>query len=786
MGLRKRMASLKRFVFGQKTPASAQTDGIVTASQRDKFIVPSGYAFTPSDVLSYITRAEQGDTRFLYAFMDEMVARDTHLMAELNKAKTALSGADVQILPYPIEFRQAKAKEAAKARAAAAKKFAPQPPGLAPPGKPAASFADAAQTDGAQTDGTKALPVQIADYIEQQLKAPHVRLDRAIGALANGIFKGVGGVEVIVEPGKADGGRERLKSLNPIPSQRFRFNPFGTELLLQLSGDPDDLVAVTDAGARIAVCITDGDKPSPARRGILRTCIAMWISRMYGPGWWLHFVEQFGSPMRIAKTASNDIDTINLLKAALEELGQSLYAVIPDTAKIELVEASARSLSLPPHQTLMDWNASEISKAILGATQTSQILSGAGSQASATVHMDVFKALTKARAIEIAATIREQIIMPLVERNFGPEAAAKFCPEIVLATDGKVDLATLGEFLSKIKAAGGGKAVPLSYINTTGDIPVPEEGEPTLDDAPDMSNVLPFPAGGASRGVPGAKPGAKNGPGGVGAQPENGDQKGGRAGATDGNFYSPDQSRDDHGRWDDGGSGTGSVAADLHAKIMASGGVTYQMDSGNSPMTGYSVSHEGAARDVQNLQPSDVAKYLMDNAAMLHDPTNHFGAWKNPNGSHTLDVSKVHWNEAAAVKHGIANRQDAYGDLAKYARGENGTINLPAHAPQRNRGALGSAFGHASEDDLDTATFTAEVEKAMQRAVKTAPRGAGEDIVAPVRAILDRGVKEHASLASILYQIKVRLGLAVEAPETQDLIASVIAEARFRGMQSAK
>jgi hypothetical protein len=541
----------------------------------------------------------------------------------LNKARTALTGAAIQILPYPIEFRQAKAKEAAKKRADAAKKFAPQPPGLAPQsGKPAASFADPSAGDPTSTDGTKSLPVQIADYIEQQLKAPHVRLDRAIGALANGIFKGVGAVEVVVEPGKADGGRERLKALNPIPSQRFRFNPFGTELLLQLSGDPDDLVSVAASGSRFAVCVTDADKPSPARRGILRTCIAMWISRMYGPGWWLHFVEQFGSPMRVAKTASNDIDTINLLKAALEALGTSLYAVIPDTAKIELVEASARSLSLPPHQTLLDWNASEISKAILGATQTSQILSGAGSQASATVHMDVFKALTKARAIEIAATIREQIIMPMVERNFGPEAAANHCPEIVLATDGKVDLETLGSFLQKVKAAGGGKAVPLSYINETGDIPVPEEGEPTLNDAPDMSNVLPFPAGGASRGAPGAKPGVKNGPGGIGAQPENGDQKGGRAGASD--------------------------------------------------------------------------------------------------------------------------------------------------------------------DEIDVASFMDEVEKAMARAVKTAPKGAGEDIVAPVRAILDRGVKEHASLSSILYQIKVRLGLAVKAPETEDLLASVIAEARFRGIQSAK
>jgi phage gp29-like protein len=612
------MASLKRFVLGQKPPM--QTDGIVTPDQRDKYLVPSGYVFSPQDVLSYITRAELGDTRFLYAFMDEMVARDTHLMAELGKAKMALTGSSVKILPYPVEFRQAKAKEAAKKRADAAKKSAPQPPAPPGTGKPAASFADP------PTDTTAAnnLPIQIADYIEQQLTAPHVRLDRCIGALSNGIFKGVGGVEVIVEPGKADGGRERLKALNPIPSQRFRYNPFGMELLLQLTGDPTDLVAVTDCGARIAVCVADADKPSPARRGILRTCIAMWVSRMYGPGWWLHFVEVFGSPMRIAKTASNDIDTINLLKAALEELGNTLYAVIPDTAKIELVEASARSLSLPPHQTLMDWNASEISKALLGATQTSQILSGAGSQASATVHMDVFQALTNARAVEIAATIREQIIMPMVERNFGPDAAAKYCPEIVLSTEGKESLDTLGKFCQAIKAAGGGKAVPLSYINEMGDIPVPEEGEPTLDDAPPPSNILPFPPGGAAGMKPGvgAKPGVKNGPGGVNAEPVNGDATGGRAGATD--------------------------------------------------------------------------------------------------------------------------------------------------------------------EEVDVAGFMDAVEAALQRAVKTAPKGAGEDIIAPVRAIIDRGVKEHASLSAILHQIKVRVGLAVKAPETKDLLASVIAEARFRGMQSAK
>lgn len=656
--------AIKRFVFGQNEEPKADPYRVVTPDRRDKFIVPSGYAFTPADILSYITRAEQGDTRYLYAFMDEMVARDPHLTAELNKAKTALTGADVQILPYPPEYRKQANTAAAKARADAVKKARE---GQLPPGSVShAGFADgqiladaddpsfihptvrviahpgrfAESSQGPK--GKNALPLKIAEYVEQQLKAPHIRLDRAIGALSNGIWKGVGAVEVIVEPGGADEGRERLKALNPIPSQRFRFNPFGTELLLQLSGDPADLAAVTDLGARIAVLVMDADKPSPARRSILRSIIGCWISRMYGPGWWLHFVEIFGSPMRVAKTAANDPDTIAMLKAALEDLGAHQYAVIPDTAKIELVEAATGALNNPPHMTLMVYNAGEISKALLGATQTSDIAQGAGSQATATVHMDVFKALTKARAIEIAATIREQIIMPLVERNFGPEAAAKFCPEIVLGTDSKVDLGTLGAFIVAAKNSGAGKAVPLRWINETSDIPIPEEGEPTLDDAP--SNVIPFPFPGRPGGAPGApqKPtgeSPKQGSKDIADQPENGDQTGGRAGTTE-----------------------------LPGERFT-----------NSP---------------------------------------------------TCPGCDVRLNELH----------------------KSGCVWLAERQPRIPK------IKHAA--------------------------GAGEDIVAPVRAIIARGLKEGASLKSILYQIQVRDGLATKAPLTEDILASIIAEARFRGMQS--
>jgi phage gp29-like protein len=441
---------------------------------RDRSFLASGIKFTPSNLLTYLMRADSGDTRFLHAFYDEMVARDAHLGNEVAKATGAISGARVQVLPYPIRYRTAKARKAT---------------------------------------GADALPIQIAEFVEEQFRQPDIFLKEAIETWCNGKWKGLGATEQVYEPRAATlpsgGPGTRLARFVPIPSQRFRFEPFGTRLLFQPTGDPSETIPVEDLlDGQLAYLLDHADRPNPARRGELRKVMVGWLSRAYGPGWWQRFVELYGQPIRIAKTAANDQDTINLLNTALASIGANAYAVIPGGATIEFVEAAAGALANPPHQPLLEYHADEMTKVFRGATQTTTIQRDAGSKASASVHKDVSEELDAERAKDIAAVLRNQVAFHLVRFNYGDEAAKRHTPEIILDTQGTPDFGEFSAALVAWKAADLGETTSRAWAHQTAGVPMAEEGMDTLGPAtpPQVLGEL-WKKPGEPSGQPGKKPG---------------------------------------------------------------------------------------------------------------------------------------------------------------------------------------------------------------------------------------------------------------------------------------
>jgi len=421
-----------------KQGSPAPRDSVVQDDYKDRYLVMTGTKVTLNDVVSYLQQAEQGETRYWFAFCDEMRARDAFLDAELSKAETMVAGARVDVLIVPACYRS-RSKE---------------------------------------RTGEAARAAEVASYVQDVLLAPAVQLDRAVSALMDGFWKGLGALQVVVEP-VASG--ERIVSLDSVPAQRFRWAYDSTELLVQTGKDWGALTPVEELEDALVVFTPEAHIPSPARRGALRRLVPFFGIRTNGPGWWSRDVELFGIPMMLGEHPPGDEKTAGYLKNLLANLGARGWAVGPTGTKVTPLDTPNRGSGQSPHEAILDWTARQISVEVLGATQTTDVQAGAGSKASASVHQDVVIGKAAARARRVAACLREQLVFPLVERRFGKDVALRHTPELAIQVEQKPAIGEWGQAMKVLVEAGFGASIPRSLVNELGYAPEPEEGEPTLE-----------------------------------------------------------------------------------------------------------------------------------------------------------------------------------------------------------------------------------------------------------------------------------------------------------------
>lgn len=430
------------FSFARQDKTPSEDSRPVQEAVEDRWLIPSGYAYKPEDIQQWIIAAQGGDPTSLYAFCDEMRARDTHLQSELGKAERKALGSRIDILPYPAKHRS--------------------------------------RVRGKTLTGDAALAAQVAEYCEDTLLAPDVRLEHAARALMNGFWKGLGAFQVIAEPRARD---EKI-TLLPVPSQRFFCEPNSTTLMVMTTGQRSSAVPVESLGTSLVVFQPDADIPDPARRGLYRSIFPFYAIRTFGPSWWSRFVELFGLPLRKGTFPRDNPSVKSDLITALDRAGNKPWVVVPEGAAVEFVNGVNASNG-DIHPAILDWTAREISKAVLGATQGTDVQKGAGSKASAEVHERVSAELAISRGREVAIVLRQQLLLPLVSRKFGPEVAQRFTPEVAFRTDDRSNLLELSQAVKNFADAGFGEAIPLSLPNELAGIPVPEEGEPTVSKKPE-------------------------------------------------------------------------------------------------------------------------------------------------------------------------------------------------------------------------------------------------------------------------------------------------------------
>ncbi|BAZ39430.1 hypothetical protein NIES4101_53830 [Calothrix sp. NIES-4101] len=155
---------------------------------------------------------------------------------------------------------------------------------------------------------------------------------------------------------------------------------------------------------------------NPYGVGVGRTLWWNVFFKKQGIKFWLQFVDKFASPTAIGKypkgaTQEQKATLLRALNAIATDAGVS----IPDGMEVMLLEAS-RSGSIQCYEGLANYMDSEISKAVLGETLSTQI-GDRGSYAAAQTHNEVRMQLAKADADLLSDTLNRTLIKWIIDYN---------------------------------------------------------------------------------------------------------------------------------------------------------------------------------------------------------------------------------------------------------------------------------------------------------------------------------------------------------------------------------
>ena len=164
-----------------------------------------------------------------------------------------------------------------------------------------------------------------------------------------------------------------------------------------------------------------------------------------GLKFWTIFTEKYGMPHIIGKHPRGaSQEETNALADMLERMVQDAIAVIPDDSSVELKEAN-KSSSAEIYEKLIDKMNSEISKAIIGQTLTTEI-GNTGSYAASNTHFQVRQDIIDSDKKLVEKTIN-QLLRWIYELNFSTEIVPEF--ELYEEEDIDLDLAQRDKTLSE-------------------------------------------------------------------------------------------------------------------------------------------------------------------------------------------------------------------------------------------------------------------------------------------------------------------------------------------------
>lgn len=188
------------------------------------------------------------------------------------------------------------------------------------------------------------------------------------------------------------------------------------------------------------------------RSGLARLAAWSWMFKAYTQRDWAIFTQTYGQPIRVGKyhagASQDDRDT---LYRAVANIAGDCAAIIPEGMNIDFVEASNVTAGSALYEKRADWLDRQVSKAVLGQTNTTDAQAGGLGSGQANAHNDVREDIEKADGKAASAVLNRDLVRPWCDLEFGPSNAY---PKVTITRPEQEDLKLLSGSLKEMVPLG--------------------------------------------------------------------------------------------------------------------------------------------------------------------------------------------------------------------------------------------------------------------------------------------------------------------------------------------
>lgn len=364
----------------------------------------------PRKLAALLLSAEQGDALAYFELAEEMEEKDLHYLSVMGTRKRAVA-------QLPIEVEAADDSEEAKADAKL-----------------------------------------VEDWLERDM------IEAELFDVLDAIGKGVSSTEIVWELTSESWLPKALKWRDP---RWFEFDRTdGETLYLRGNMGPEELPA-----AKFITHFHPAKSGLPIRGGMARAVAWGYMFKNFAIKDWVVFLEAYGHPVRIGKYGPNESEeNKRILERALRALGTDAAAAFPETMSVEFIDRKAGTAPNDLWRSHAEYFDEQISKAVLGQTNTTDAQSGGLGSGQANVHNEVRQDIERADAKLLAATLNRDLIVPLVMLNRGPR---KVYPRLKIGRPDPVDVEAMVKSAEAL--AGMGVAIDGEELRERAGLPAAKD-----------------------------------------------------------------------------------------------------------------------------------------------------------------------------------------------------------------------------------------------------------------------------------------------------------------------
>lgn len=382
---------------------------------------------TPARIASLLRAAEHGDMISYLELAEEMEEKDLHYLSVLGTRKR-------QVAQLPIEV------------------------------EPASDSAD----DKADADLVRA-------WLDRDM------LEAELFDILDAIGKGFSATEIVWNLTGGSWLPERMLWRDP---RWFEFDRVDGETLMQREIGP----SVPLLPFKFIVHRHAAKSGLSIRGGLARMVAWGYLFKNYAIKDWVSFLESYGMPMRVGRYDNGESEANRrVLMRALSDLGTDAAAMFPKTMDIEFVDQKAGSTPNDLWRSMAEYIDLQVSKAVLGQTNTTEAQASGLGSGQANVHNDVRGDIERADAKLLAATLNDQLVKPIVMLNRG---ARNRYPRLKIGRPDAVDVEAMTKAVQVLVPLG--VEVSADDMREAAGLPAPKPGARML--APAENKPVQAPA----------------------------------------------------------------------------------------------------------------------------------------------------------------------------------------------------------------------------------------------------------------------------------------------------